>query len=31
MQLARDRNAMVIFGHSPQQWPDLRKAPEWFT
>ena len=31
MRLARDRNARVIFGHSPQQWPSLPKAPEWFT
>ena len=31
MQAARERDALVIFGHSPQQWPDLRKAPEWFT
>lgn len=30
MQLADERGAMVIFGHSPQQWPDLRKAPDWF-
>ena len=31
MELARARGAEVIFGHSPQQWPVLRKAPEWFT
>lgn len=31
MRLARDRGALVIFGHSPQQWPALRKAPDWFT
>jgi N-acyl homoserine lactone hydrolase len=31
MELARARGAQVIFGHSPQQWPDLRKAPHWFT
>ena len=31
MRLARDRNAQVIFGHSPQQWPSLPKAPDWFT
>ncbi len=30
MQLAQARDALVIFGHSPQQWPDLRKAPDWF-
>lgn len=26
---AQDR-AMVIYGHSPEQWPTLRKAPEWY-
>ena len=26
---ARD-NATVIFGHSPEQWPDLKKAPDWY-
>jgi len=31
MRLARERDALVIYGHSPQQWPDLRKAPDWFT
>jgi N-acyl homoserine lactone hydrolase len=31
MRLAHDRDALVIFGHSPQQWPTLRKAPDWFT
>ncbi len=31
MQLAGEKDALVIFGHSPQQWPDLRKAPDWFT
>lgn len=30
MKLAQDRDAMVIFGHSPEQWPSLRKAPDWF-
>jgi N-acyl homoserine lactone hydrolase len=30
MQMAQDRDALVIFGHSPEQWPDLRKAPDWF-
>lgn len=25
----RDR-AMLIFGHSPEQWPKLRKAPAWY-
>ena len=31
MRLARERDAHVIFGHCPQQWPCLRKAPDWFT
>lgn len=30
MRLAAERDAMVIFGHSPEQWPDLRKAPDWY-
>lgn len=31
MRLARARKAQIIYGHSPQQWPDLRKAPDCFT
>jgi N-acyl homoserine lactone hydrolase len=31
MKLANERDAFVIFGHSPEQWPDLSKAPHWFT
>ena len=31
MRLAREKDALVIYGHSPQQWPGLRKAPGWFT
>lgn len=30
MTIAADRHAKVIFGHCPQQWPDLRKAPDWY-
>lgn len=30
MALAGERNALVIYGHDPDQWPGLRKAPEWF-
>lgn len=26
---AQDR-ATIIYGHSPEQWPTLRKAPEWY-
>lgn len=31
MNLATESGATVIYGHSPEQWPTLRKAPEWFT
>jgi N-acyl homoserine lactone hydrolase len=31
MSLAKERDAFVIYGHSPEQWPDLKKAPDWFT
>lgn len=31
MALAAERDALVIYGHSPKQWPQLKKAPEWFT
>jgi len=30
MALAAERDAFVIFGHSHEQWPELKKAPEWF-
>tara|TARA_R110002094_G_scaffold220870_1_gene193988 strand:+ start:2559 stop:3317 length:759 start_codon:yes stop_codon:yes gene_type:complete len=30
MGLARARDAFVIYGHSPEQWPGLKKAPDWF-
>lgn len=30
MRLADDRNAFVIYGHCPEQWPVLPKAPHWF-
>ena len=28
MTLAKDAGAFVIYGHSPEQWPTLRKSPE---
>jgi len=28
--LARETGALVIYGHCPDQWPDLRKAPEFY-
>ncbi len=31
MALAAARDAQIIFGHSPEDWPTLRKAPDWFT
>ncbi len=30
MDLARDRDAFIIYGHSPTQWITLRKAPEHY-
>lgn len=30
MALAAERKATVIFGHCPEQWPQLRKAPEGY-
>ena len=30
MAMSKERGALVIFGHSPEQWPTLRKAPDWF-
>ncbi len=29
-EIARAANAFVIYGHDPQQWPALAKAPAWF-
>jgi N-acyl homoserine lactone hydrolase len=31
LQLAADTGATVIYGHCPEQWPTLRKAPKTFT
>lgn len=28
MALAKEHGALVIYGHCPEQWPQLRKAPE---
>lgn len=30
MALAKARDAFVIYGHWPEQWPDLRKAPDLY-
>lgn len=31
MALADEHDAMVIFGHCPEQWLRLQKAPDWYT
>ncbi len=31
LNLARDRDAFVIYGHGPEQWEQLKKAPESYT
>ena len=28
---ATQDRATIIYGHSPEQWPQLRKAPQWYT
>lgn len=30
MRLAEEREALVIYGHSPSQWSELRKAPDFY-
>ena len=31
LKLAKDRDAFVIYGHGPEQWGQLKKAPESYT
>ncbi|WP_170464455.1 N-acyl homoserine lactonase family protein [Ruegeria arenilitoris] len=31
MKLAAEKDAFVIYGHCPKQWPSLRKAPETYS
>ena len=31
MRLASERDAFVIYGHCPKQWPVLKKAPEVYS
>ena len=31
LKMAKDRDAWVIYGHCPDQWPTLRKAPDWYS
>lgn len=30
MRIAEERGAFLIYGHSPAQWPELRKAPAFY-
>ena len=30
MSIAEERDALVIFGHCPEQWPGLRKMPDFY-
>ena len=30
LELARQKNSMVIYGHGPQQWKELKKAPDLY-
>ena len=30
LALARQRDAFIVYGHSPEQWPTLRKAPNFY-
>jgi N-acyl homoserine lactone hydrolase len=30
MRLAEEKDAFVIYGHGPEQWPQLRKAPDFY-
>jgi N-acyl homoserine lactone hydrolase len=30
LRIAEERDAFVIYGHGPEQWPKLRKAPEFY-
>ncbi|MFK7800513.1 MAG: N-acyl homoserine lactonase family protein [Anaerolineae bacterium] len=31
MDIAEEEQAFVIYGHDPQQWPTLKKAPEFYN
>ncbi len=31
MNIAQSHNAFVIYGHDPEQWPTLKKAPEFYA
>jgi N-acyl homoserine lactone hydrolase len=31
MAIAQKEKAMIIYGHDPEQWPKLRKAPDFYS
>jgi hypothetical protein len=30
MKIAAETGAMIIYGHDPEQWKTLRKAPQFY-
>jgi N-acyl homoserine lactone hydrolase len=30
MAIAKREKAFVIYGHDPEQWPQLKKTPEFY-
>ena len=31
MSIAQSHNALIIYGHDPEQWPALKKAPDFYS
>ena len=31
MDIAQTHNALIIYGHDPEQWPTLKKAPDFYA
>ena len=31
LEIAKNQRAFIIYGHCPDQWPDLKKAPDTYT
>ena len=31
MQIGEETNAFIIYGHDPEQWPTLKKAPDFYS
>lgn len=31
MKIAEQTNALIIYGHDPEQWPTLKKAPDFYS